>query len=31
MMMNPGGLRITTPSDVEIAMTRVFDASRAMV
>jgi uncharacterized protein YndB with AHSA1/START domain len=31
MTMNSGGLRITTPSDVEIAMTRVFDAPRAMV
>jgi uncharacterized protein YndB with AHSA1/START domain len=30
-MMNPGSLKITTPSDREIAMTRVFDAPRRLV
>ena len=30
-MMNPGSLKITTPSDREIAMTRVFDAPRQLV
>jgi uncharacterized protein YndB with AHSA1/START domain len=30
-MKNPGNLRITTPSEREIAMTRVFDAPRALV
>jgi uncharacterized protein YndB with AHSA1/START domain len=30
-MMNPGSLNITTPSDREIAMTRVFDAPRRLV
>ena len=30
-MMNPGSLKITTPSDREIAMTRVFDAPRTLV
>jgi uncharacterized protein YndB with AHSA1/START domain len=30
-MKKTGELRITTPSDVEIAMTRVFDAPRSMV
>ncbi len=29
--MNPGSLKITTPSDREIAMTRVFDAPRRLV
>ena len=28
---NPGALQVTTPSDREIAMTRVFDAPRTMV
>jgi uncharacterized protein YndB with AHSA1/START domain len=31
MKMNSGNLKITTPSDREIAMTRVFHASRSMV
>jgi len=30
-MMNPGSLKVTTPSDREIAMTRVFDAPRRLV
>jgi uncharacterized protein YndB with AHSA1/START domain len=30
-MQSPGNLRVTTPSDHEIAMTRVFDAPRALV
>jgi uncharacterized protein YndB with AHSA1/START domain len=30
-MSNPGNLQVTTPSDREIAMTRVFDAPRALV
>ena len=30
-MTNPGALRVTTPSDREIAMTRVFDAPRGLV
>lgn len=30
-MKNTGTLRVTTPSDREIAMTRVFDAPRRMV
>ena len=30
-MMNPGSLKIKTPSDREIAMTRVFDAPRRLV
>jgi uncharacterized protein YndB with AHSA1/START domain len=30
-MKNTGNLKITTPSDREIAMTRVFDAPRRMV
>ncbi len=30
-MKNPGSLKVTTPSDREIAMTRVFDAPRSMV
>jgi uncharacterized protein YndB with AHSA1/START domain len=30
-MMNTGNLKITTPSDREIAMTRVFDAARQLV
>lgn len=30
-MKNTGSLKVTTPSDREIAMTRVFDAPRAMV
>ena len=30
-MTNPGALRVTTPSDREIAMTRVFDAPRELV
>jgi uncharacterized protein YndB with AHSA1/START domain len=30
-MMNPGSLNITTPSDREIAMSRVFDAPRRLV
>src|SRR5205085_10803100 len=30
-MINTGNLKITTPSDREIAMTRVFDAPRQMV
>jgi uncharacterized protein YndB with AHSA1/START domain len=29
--MNPGNLQVTTPSDREIAMTRVFDAPRHLV
>ena len=29
--MESGKLKITTPSDREIAMTRVFDAPRALV
>ena len=28
-VQNPGALRVTTPSDREIAMTRVFDAPRS--
>jgi uncharacterized protein YndB with AHSA1/START domain len=31
MMTNAGTLKITTPSDREIAMTRVFDAPRRLV
>jgi len=31
MTTNPGALKITTPSDREIAMTRVFDAPRHLV
>lgn len=30
-MMNPGSLKVTTPSDREIVMTRVFDAPRRLV
>src|SRR4051812_39118545 len=30
-MSNSGNLQVTTPSDREIAMTRVFDAPRALV
>jgi uncharacterized protein YndB with AHSA1/START domain len=30
-MTNPGNLKVTTPSDREIAMTRVFDAPRRLV
>jgi len=30
-MMNTGNLKVTTPSDREIAMTRVFDARRHLV
>ncbi len=30
-MPNPGNLQVTTPSDHEIAMTRVFDAPRSLV
>jgi uncharacterized protein YndB with AHSA1/START domain len=30
-MKNRGNLRVTTPSDREVAMTRVFDAPRSMV
>ncbi len=30
-MMSPGTLKVTTPSDREIAMTRVFDAPRNLV
>ncbi len=30
-MMNPGSLKVTTPSDREIAMTREFDAPRRLV
>jgi len=30
-MKNTGNLKVTTPSDREIVMTRVFDASRRMV
>jgi uncharacterized protein YndB with AHSA1/START domain len=30
-MMNPGALKITTPSDREIAMSRAFDAPRRLV
>ena len=30
-MTNPGTLQVTTPSDREIAMTRVFDAPRHLV
>jgi uncharacterized protein YndB with AHSA1/START domain len=30
-MKNPGTLKLTTPSDREIAMTRVFDAPRRLV
>ncbi len=30
-MSNPGNLQVTTPSDREIAMTRVFDAPRHLV
>ena len=30
-MTNTGSLQVTTPSDREIAMTRVFDAPRALV
>jgi uncharacterized protein YndB with AHSA1/START domain len=30
-MPNPGNLQVTTPSDREIAMTRVFDAPRPLV
>ena len=30
-MSNTGGLKITTPSDLEIAMTRVFNAPRRLV
>jgi uncharacterized protein YndB with AHSA1/START domain len=30
-MMNTGNLKVTTPSDREIAMTRVFDAPRHLV
>jgi len=30
-MMNTGNLKVTTPSDTEILMTRVFDAPRALV
>jgi uncharacterized protein YndB with AHSA1/START domain len=30
-MLNTGTLKVTTPSDREIAMTRVFDAPREMV
>jgi uncharacterized protein YndB with AHSA1/START domain len=31
MMENPGALKVTTPSDREIRMTRVFDAPRRLV
>ena len=31
MMANTGKLKVTTPSDREIHMTRVFDAPRRMV
>ena len=30
-MTNTGSLKVTTPSDREIAMTRVFDAPRTLV
>jgi len=30
-MINTGTLEVTTPSDREIALTRVFDAPRQMV
>ena len=30
-MKNPGSLQVTTPSDREIVMTRVFDAPRRLV
>jgi uncharacterized protein YndB with AHSA1/START domain len=30
-MKNPGALRVTTPTDREIALTRVFDAPRKLV
>ena len=30
-MTNPGSLKVTTPSDREIVMTRVFDAPRKLV
>jgi uncharacterized protein YndB with AHSA1/START domain len=30
-MLNPGTLKVTTPADREIAMTRVFDAPRSLV
>jgi len=30
-MTNPGSLKVTTPSDREIVMTRVFDAPRTLV
>ena len=30
-MKNPGTLQVTTPSEREIAMTRVFDAPRSLV
>jgi uncharacterized protein YndB with AHSA1/START domain len=30
-MKNTGGLKVTTPTDCEIAMTRVFDAPRRLV
>jgi uncharacterized protein YndB with AHSA1/START domain len=30
-MTNPGGLKVTTPSDREIALTRVFDAPARLV
>jgi len=30
-MTNPGNLTVTTPTDCEIAMTRVFDAPRHLV
>ena len=30
-MSNTGTLRVSTPSDREIAMTRVFDAPRTLV
>src|SRR5262249_36470363 len=30
-MLNPGSLKVTTPTDREIAMTRVFDAPRRLV
>ena len=30
-MMNPGNLKVSTPSDLEIAMTRDFDAARELV
>jgi len=31
MMTNPGSLKVTTPSDREIVMTRAFDAPRTLV